>query len=68
MISISQRQRRPLAHANWVGNIHHGLPLDLYLPLPTGSEGAENPISPFSAGCRATSAPTAPSRSPAAAG
>ena len=34
MISISQRQRRPLPQANWVGNVYHGLPLDLYRPLP----------------------------------
>jgi glycosyltransferase involved in cell wall biosynthesis len=34
MISISMRQRRPLAAANWVGNIYHGLPLDMYRPVP----------------------------------
>jgi glycosyltransferase involved in cell wall biosynthesis len=33
MISISMRQRQPLAAANWVANIYHGLPLDMYLPL-----------------------------------
>jgi len=30
MISISHDQRRPLSQANWVGNVYHGLPLDLY--------------------------------------
>ena len=30
MISISLDQRRPLPQANWVGNVYHGLPLDLY--------------------------------------
>jgi glycosyltransferase involved in cell wall biosynthesis len=34
MISISHNQRRPLGEANWVGTVHHGLPLDLYRPLP----------------------------------
>jgi glycosyltransferase involved in cell wall biosynthesis len=33
MISISMRQRKPLARANWVGNVYHGLPLRLYEPL-----------------------------------
>lgn len=30
LVSISQAQRRPLPQAHWVGNIYHGLPLDLY--------------------------------------
>ncbi len=30
LISISASQREPLPRANWVGTIHHGLPLDLY--------------------------------------
>lgn len=33
MISISMRQRRPLPKANWVANIYHGLPLELYPPV-----------------------------------
>jgi glycosyltransferase involved in cell wall biosynthesis len=33
MISISHNQRRPLPEANWVGTVHHGLPLDLYRPV-----------------------------------
>ena len=41
MISISQRQRQPLANANWVGNVYHGLPLDRYLPLPNRQRDAE---------------------------
>ncbi|MEX1024923.1 MAG: glycosyltransferase family 4 protein [Planctomycetota bacterium] len=30
VVSISQAQRAPLAEANFVGTVHHGLPLDLY--------------------------------------
>ena len=30
LISISQNQRQPLPHANWVGNVYHGLPVDLH--------------------------------------
>lgn len=30
LVSISNDQRKPLAHANWAGTVHHGLPLDLY--------------------------------------
>ncbi len=37
MISISMRQRQPLAQARWVGNVYHGLPLDLYPRRPQGS-------------------------------
>jgi glycosyltransferase involved in cell wall biosynthesis len=33
MISISHNQRRPLGEANWIGTVHHGLPLDLYQPI-----------------------------------
>jgi glycosyltransferase involved in cell wall biosynthesis len=29
LVSISNDQRRPLAFANWIGTVHHGLPLDL---------------------------------------
>jgi len=32
VISISNSQRRPIAGANFVGTVHHGLPLDLYYP------------------------------------
>lgn len=32
VISISYNQRRPLPLANWVGTVHHGLPIDLYKP------------------------------------
>lgn len=31
-ISISDDQRTPLAHLNWLGTIYHGLPLDLLQP------------------------------------
>lgn len=30
LISISYNQRKPLAHAGWVGNVYHGLPEKLY--------------------------------------
>jgi glycosyltransferase involved in cell wall biosynthesis len=26
LVSISNAQRRPLSHANWIGTVHHGLP------------------------------------------
>jgi glycosyltransferase involved in cell wall biosynthesis len=28
VVSISLEQRRPLPHANWIGNVYHGLPED----------------------------------------
>lgn len=31
LVSISYNQRRPLAHAGWVGNVYHGLPENLYV-------------------------------------
>ena len=30
VVSISDSQREPLPHANWVATIHHGLPYDAY--------------------------------------
>ncbi|HEX7082304.1 MAG TPA: glycosyltransferase family 4 protein [Gammaproteobacteria bacterium] len=30
VVSISDAQRRPLRGLNWLGTVHHGLPLDLY--------------------------------------
>ena len=36
MISISMRQRRPLEQARWIGNVYHGLPLELYPRRPQG--------------------------------
>ena len=32
LISISNSQRAPLASANFVGTVHHGLPLNLHKP------------------------------------
>lgn len=29
VVSISKSQRKPLRHANWVGNVYHGMPKDL---------------------------------------
>ena len=34
VISISNAQRRPVPHANWVRTIHHGLPENLLTPQP----------------------------------
>jgi len=34
VISISDSQRLPLQHANWVNTIYHGLPEDLLTPQP----------------------------------
>lgn len=30
LVSISDSQRKPLPHANWLGTVQHGLPRDLY--------------------------------------
>jgi glycosyltransferase involved in cell wall biosynthesis len=30
VVSISEAQREPLPHLNWLGTVYHGLPLDLY--------------------------------------
>lgn len=32
LVSISQAQRSPLGRVNWVGNVYHGLPSNLYQP------------------------------------
>jgi glycosyltransferase involved in cell wall biosynthesis len=34
LVSISDAQRRPLPHGNFVGTVHHGLPPDLLTPQP----------------------------------
>jgi glycosyltransferase involved in cell wall biosynthesis len=34
LISISNSQRKPLAHENFIATIHHGLPLNLLMPSP----------------------------------
>lgn len=38
LVSISHDQRKPLPSVNWVGTVHHGLPLDL-LPFSAAPEG-----------------------------
>ena len=30
LVSISHNQRQPMPNANWVGNVHHGLPMELH--------------------------------------
>jgi glycosyltransferase involved in cell wall biosynthesis len=32
LISISESHRKPLAGANWLGTVHHGLPMNLHKP------------------------------------
>ena len=32
LVSISYGQRKPLPHAQWIGNVYHGLPSSLYEP------------------------------------
>ena len=46
--SISQAQRGPLPHANWVSTVHHGLPADLlpYTARPDGYFAFVGRISP----------------------
>src|SRR5581483_7763125 len=34
VVSISNSQRRPLPHANWIRTVHHGLPINLLQPKP----------------------------------
>jgi glycosyltransferase involved in cell wall biosynthesis len=34
LVSISNAQRRPAPDANWIGTVHHGMPLDLLKPVP----------------------------------
>jgi glycosyltransferase involved in cell wall biosynthesis len=34
VISISDAQRRPVHHANWIRTIYHGLPRELLMPVP----------------------------------
>jgi glycosyltransferase involved in cell wall biosynthesis len=38
VISVSLAQRKPLPRVNWVGNIPHGLPVDLYNFYPKGGD------------------------------
>ena len=35
LVSISNSQREPMAWANWIGTVHHGLPEQLYSPTYT---------------------------------
>lgn len=35
LVSISDAQRRPLSHANFIATVHHGLPPDLLTPKAT---------------------------------
>ncbi|MFM9110538.1 MAG: glycosyltransferase family 4 protein [Prochlorococcaceae cyanobacterium] len=38
LVSISEAQRRPIPDAFWLGNVYHGLPLDLYHFQPNPSD------------------------------
>jgi glycosyltransferase involved in cell wall biosynthesis len=33
LVSVSNDQRRPIAKANFVGTVHHGIPTNLYTPI-----------------------------------
>jgi hypothetical protein len=59
LVSISNDQRKPLLHANFVATIHHGVPAGLYRPsCEQGSLDAQAPVT-------ATAAKnTAPRRKP----
>ena len=39
LVSISESQRRPLAFANWISTVHHGLPEDIYRFSPRAGGG-----------------------------
>jgi glycosyltransferase involved in cell wall biosynthesis len=34
LVSISNSHRKPMTWANWIGTVHHGLPVDLHRPPP----------------------------------
>jgi glycosyltransferase involved in cell wall biosynthesis len=62
LISISDAQRLPLAHPNWVATVHHGLPPQLYPFSPRGGSyllflgrisPEKRPDSAIRAACRA---------------
>lgn len=38
LVSISHSQRRPIPAANWVANVYHGIPTDLYDFTPAGRQ------------------------------
>jgi glycosyltransferase involved in cell wall biosynthesis len=48
VVSVSDAQRRPLPHANWLGTVPHGLPEDLFAfrPEPSGYLAFVGRISP----------------------
>jgi glycosyltransferase involved in cell wall biosynthesis len=37
-VSISNNQRRPIPHLNWVRTVHHGMPANLLTPQPVRQE------------------------------
>ena len=39
LVSISDSQRQPLAFANWISTVHHGLPEDIYRFSPQAGGG-----------------------------
>ena len=58
VVSISDAQRRPVPHANFVATVHHGLP-----EICCGRSRRFRPISPSSAASRQKSGSTPPSTS-----
>ena len=59
LVSISHAQRRPIADANFVANVYHGLPPISSLQVTSRAAATW----PSSAACRAKSGPTGRSRS-----
>jgi glycosyltransferase involved in cell wall biosynthesis len=39
LVSISRKQREPIAYANFVANVYHGIPIDLHAPSFKPDEG-----------------------------
>lgn len=38
LVSVSDAQRAPVPHANFVATVYHGIPVDLHVPTARGSE------------------------------
>ena len=56
LVSVSNDQRRPIANANFVATVHHGIPTDFHTPIYNRAAA----MSRFSVESRRKSGPTAP--------
>ena len=56
LVSISTEQRRPIAKANFVATVHHGIPTNLHTPIYNPRGG----YVPFLGRISPKSGPTAP--------